>query len=55
LKLEATGATILEIDFLDESTIEAAAKQYGDKPLDVLINVGGMKQPIFLNWYTATK
>ncbi|VUC27225.1 unnamed protein product [Clonostachys rosea] len=36
-----TGANILEIDFLDEETIRKAAEQYGDKPLDILINVGG--------------
>ncbi|KAM0424834.1 hypothetical protein ACHAPT_009890 [Fusarium lateritium] len=39
--LQATGATILEIDYLDESTIEKASQAYGDGPLDILINVGG--------------
>jgi len=29
------------MDFLDESSIEAAAAAYGDAPLDVLVNVGG--------------
>ncbi|KAJ5721324.1 uncharacterized protein N7483_009258 [Penicillium malachiteum] len=41
-KLEETGAKILEMDFLDESTIEHAAREYGDQPLDVLVNVGGL-------------
>ncbi|KAH6612293.1 hypothetical protein B0J18DRAFT_474119 [Chaetomium sp. MPI-SDFR-AT-0129] len=36
--LEKTGARILEIDYLDESTIEKAAIAYGNKPLDLLIN-----------------
>jgi len=44
LKLEATGAKILEIDFLDESTIQQAAKTYGAEPLDILINCGGTWQ-----------
>ncbi|KAK9439900.1 hypothetical protein VB005_04517 [Metarhizium brunneum] len=39
--LEETGATILELDFLDEKSIASAARAYGNKPLDVLINVGG--------------
>lgn len=45
-KLEETGARILEIDFLDESTIERAAREYGDQPLDVLVNVGGRRTPV---------
>lgn len=40
-QLGATGARILEIDFLDESSILEAAKQYGSGPLDILINCGG--------------
>ncbi|KAG8667803.1 hypothetical protein FPOAC2_13002 [Fusarium poae] len=40
--LKKTGAKILEIDYLVEETIENAAKAYGDKPLDILINVGGL-------------
>ncbi|CAI7626206.1 unnamed protein product [Penicillium bialowiezense] len=40
--LEGTGARVLEIDFLDESTIENAARECGDQPLDVLVNVGGL-------------
>jgi short-subunit dehydrogenase len=40
--LEKTGAKILELDYLDESTIEKAAVAYGSKPLDFLINVGGL-------------
>ncbi|KAK4141375.1 NAD(P)-binding protein [Dichotomopilus funicola] len=40
--LEKTGARILEIDYLDESTIEKAAIAYGNKPLDLLINTNDM-------------
>ncbi|KAF9774437.1 hypothetical protein IL306_007562, partial [Fusarium sp. DS 682] len=40
-ELKETGANIIEIDYLDEDTIEKAAETYGDKPLDILINVGG--------------
>ncbi|GIK02040.1 hypothetical protein Aspvir_006083 [Aspergillus viridinutans] len=41
--LEATGATIFDLDYLDESSIAAAAKSYGEeKPLDVLINCAGL-------------
>ncbi|KAK0715395.1 hypothetical protein B0H67DRAFT_580621 [Lasiosphaeris hirsuta] len=41
--LEKTGAKILELDYLDESTIERAAARYSiNKPLDMLINVGGL-------------
>ncbi|KAI6758407.1 hypothetical protein HG530_010647 [Fusarium avenaceum] len=36
--LKETGAKVLEIDYLVEETIENAAKAYGDKPLDILIN-----------------
>ncbi|KUJ16431.1 NAD(P)-binding protein [Mollisia scopiformis] len=41
-ELEATGAKILEIEFLVESSIIRATKEYGDKPIDVLLNVGGL-------------
>ncbi|RSL46146.1 hypothetical protein CEP53_010433 [Fusarium sp. AF-6] len=42
--LEATGATGIDLDFLDEESIAAAAKTYGnDKPLDVLVNCGGVE------------
>ncbi|RSM15766.1 hypothetical protein CDV31_004867 [Fusarium ambrosium] len=42
--LEATGATVIDLDFLDEESIAAAAKTYGnDKPLDVLVNCGGVE------------
>ncbi|EFY90702.1 Short-chain dehydrogenase/reductase SDR [Metarhizium acridum CQMa 102] len=32
----------LELDFLDENSISSAARAYGNKPLDVVINVGGL-------------
>jgi NAD(P)-dependent dehydrogenase (short-subunit alcohol dehydrogenase family) len=41
LQLAATGATILDIDYLDENTIAKAAAAYGDEPLDVLVNCAG--------------
>lgn len=40
-QLRQTGANILEVDYLEEDTIQRAALAYGDKRLDVLINVGG--------------
>ncbi|TPX09382.1 uncharacterized protein E0L32_009426 [Thyridium curvatum] len=40
--LKATGARILKIDYLDEGTIKTAAQEYGDEPLDLLVNVGGL-------------
>jgi short-subunit dehydrogenase len=43
LKLEETGVRILEVDYLDESTIEKAVTAYGDNPLDMLINVAGLQ------------
>ncbi len=48
-KLKETGAKILEIDFLDEKTIVAAAKEYGSEPLDMLINCAGklLEDPTF--------
>jgi short-subunit dehydrogenase len=39
--LSATGATLLEIDFTDEKSIIDASKDYGEGPLDVLVNCGG--------------
>ncbi|KAM7182588.1 hypothetical protein V8F33_014196 [Rhypophila sp. PSN 637] len=41
-ELEKTGAKILEIDYLDEATIDRAAAAWGDKPLDMLVNLGGL-------------
>lgn len=40
-QLRRTGANILEVDYLNEDTIQRAALAYGDKRLDILINVGG--------------
>ncbi|KAM0215442.1 hypothetical protein ACHAPA_004174 [Fusarium lateritium] len=40
--LKEIGAEILEINYLAEDTIKNAAEAYGDKPLDILINVGGL-------------
>ncbi|KAF4475730.1 hypothetical protein FAGAP_12686 [Fusarium agapanthi] len=44
-ELKDTGATVVEIDYLDDGTIEKAAEAYGDKPLDILINVGCKLHP----------
>ncbi|KAE8414596.1 hypothetical protein BDV36DRAFT_239007 [Aspergillus pseudocaelatus] len=42
--LEAIGAKIIDLDYLSESSIAAAAKAYGeDRPLDVLINCAGLE------------
>ncbi|OAL53779.1 NAD(P)-binding protein [Pyrenochaeta sp. DS3sAY3a] len=51
--LIATGADILEIDTLDESSIEKAAKDFGDKPLDLLLNLGGLS-PHPKSWQEQT-
>ncbi|KFY25076.1 hypothetical protein V491_01905, partial [Pseudogymnoascus sp. VKM F-3775] len=43
-QLEATRATIFDLDYLDEGSIAAAAQSYGnDKALDVLVNCGGIE------------
>jgi hypothetical protein len=46
-QLKQTGAAILELDYLDERTIKAAAEAYGSGPLDLLINVGGKRARLF--------
>ncbi|KAI0487080.1 short chain dehydrogenase [Xylaria cf. heliscus] len=52
--LEATGATILDLDYLEEDTIAAAAQDYGkDRPLDVLVNCGGIEM-YPENWLETT-
>jgi NAD(P)-dependent dehydrogenase (short-subunit alcohol dehydrogenase family) len=43
-KLENIGATILEIDVANESTIVTAAEGFGPEPLDLLINVAGKSE-----------
>lgn len=40
--LRQTGAKILELDYTKEDTIEQAVEDYGDGPLDVLVNCGGV-------------
>lgn len=47
LQLEATGARILEMDFRDEASIQKAAANYGEAPLDCLVNCAG--KSIFKN------
>ncbi|OSS52463.1 hypothetical protein B5807_03049 [Epicoccum nigrum] len=39
--LKETGVDILELDLLDERSIEKAARDFGDRPLDLLLNLGG--------------
>ncbi|KAH8768083.1 hypothetical protein F5883DRAFT_68372 [Diaporthe sp. PMI_573] len=52
-ELRATGANILEVDYLDEESIKQAASKYGERPLDVLINVGGLP-PAPRHWHEQT-
>lgn len=52
-KLEKTGAKILELDYLDEATIEKAAAAYGDRALDMLVNLGGLP-PKPRHWHEQT-
>ncbi|KAF5538913.1 hypothetical protein FPHYL_12427 [Fusarium phyllophilum] len=40
--LKQTGARILILDFLDESSIKSAVEHYGRGPLDVLVNCAGI-------------
>jgi NAD(P)-dependent dehydrogenase (short-subunit alcohol dehydrogenase family) len=42
-KLEETGAKILEIDYINEASIIAAAKAYGSGTLDCLVNCTGKR------------
>lgn len=41
----ATGAIILDLDYLDETSISNAASTYGDESLDVLVNCAGQLYP----------
>ncbi|KAJ8133598.1 hypothetical protein O1611_g21 [Lasiodiplodia mahajangana] len=53
-QLEATGATIIDLDYLEEGSIAAAAKSYGnDQVLDVLVNCGGIEM-YPENWLDTT-
>ncbi|KAJ5869871.1 hypothetical protein N7455_004812 [Penicillium solitum] len=48
--LKSTGATIIDLDYLEEDSIAAAAESYGnDQALDVLVNCGGIEM-YFENW-----
>ncbi|KAK4228356.1 NAD(P)-binding protein [Podospora fimiseda] len=40
--LYKTSARVLQLDYLDENTIEEAAAAWGDKPLHLLIKVAGL-------------
>ncbi|KAK4641707.1 hypothetical protein QC761_512670 [Podospora bellae-mahoneyi] len=43
VELEKAGVRLLELDYFDEATISREAALYGaDRPLDLLINVGGL-------------
>ncbi|UKZ76656.1 hypothetical protein TrVFT333_004365 [Trichoderma virens FT-333] len=44
-ELKDTGATIIELDVTDESTIATAFDSWGDKTLDILINNAGAPPP----------
>ncbi|QYS95670.1 hypothetical protein H0G86_002944 [Trichoderma simmonsii] len=52
-ELRKTGATVIEFDVTDESTIAAAFAAWGDKPLDILINNAGAPTPPRL-WHEVT-
>ncbi|KAH6632055.1 hypothetical protein F5144DRAFT_629967 [Chaetomium tenue] len=52
-ELEKTGIKILELDYLNEGTIERAAIAYGNRPLDILVNLGG-PPPKPKHWYEQT-
>ena len=39
--LKNTGAGILYVDYTNEASIEQAAREFGDGPLDCLVNSGG--------------
>lgn len=41
MQLSAKGVKMLELDLVDEMTINQAAKDFGNQPLDILINVAG--------------
>jgi short-subunit dehydrogenase len=41
-KLKDTGVKTFELDYLDRASIEAAARKYGDVPLEVLVNCAGL-------------
>ncbi|KAK4077060.1 uncharacterized protein Triagg1_4027 [Trichoderma aggressivum f. europaeum] len=44
-ELRKTGATVIEFDVTNESTIAAAFDSWGEKPLDILINNAGAPPP----------
>lgn len=43
-ELLAKGIKTFEVDTTDENSINQAAKDFGDRPLDVLVNVAGVYQ-----------
>jgi short-subunit dehydrogenase len=53
-KLKEVGVKTFELDYTDEDSIKAAARNFGDIPLDVLINCGGQPHAIVPPfWQTA--
>ncbi|KAK0645416.1 hypothetical protein B0T16DRAFT_411131 [Cercophora newfieldiana] len=52
-EIEAIASKILTLDLSEEKTIAAAAEQFGDGPLDMLINIAGIG-PEPDNWYEHT-
>jgi short-subunit dehydrogenase len=46
-KLNEIASEVFEIDIQDEKMIEAAAKAWGDKPLDILVNCAGKSPFLF--------
>lgn len=42
-KLKSLGCTTSQLDVASEGSISSFKEQYGDRPLDLLLNVAGMK------------
>jgi short-subunit dehydrogenase len=47
LKLKETDVKTFELDYADENSIEAVAREIGDVPLNILINNAGKYHVIF--------
>lgn len=41
MQIEEVASMILEIDLAKEQTVADAAREFGDSPLDMLINIAG--------------
>lgn len=43
-KLKSLGCTTSQLDVASEESIHKFKEEYGDRPLDLLLNVAGMKK-----------